>query len=126
LCKLNRIDQRDESAYAIVASSAGGSETNAMILIDASSGPQRRLLSGKPACSAALAKLDAEESFALAPDETRCYFIGRDRTGTLYSVYHFLEQQGIRWYAPGERDEVVPGPKAAALPSRPLVEKRVL
>ena len=61
-------------------------------------------------------RLRAAGSFAIVPDGPRLYLVGRDRAGLLYSVYHFLELQGVRWYAPGEMGEVVPAAGRIALP----------
>ena len=57
------------------------------------------------------------------PDGPRLYLVGHDRAGLLYSVYHFLEMQGVRWYAPGAAGEVVPAVARIAFPPGTAVEK---
>ena len=67
-------------------------------------------------------KLEAEH-FALVPEDGRLYFIGGDSTGLLYAVYHFLELQGVRWYAPGPGGEFVPSPHPLRMPASAVVER---
>lgn len=40
---------------------------------------------------------------------------GADRTGTLYAAYGLLDRLGIRWYGPGEMNEMVPRLKRFAI-----------
>ena len=53
-------------------------------------------------------KLEKNESFAIITNSDKVYIIGKDRTGTLYGVYHFLEKIGVRWFEPGKMGEEIP------------------
>ena len=46
-----------------------------------------------------------------------------DRIGTLYGVYHFLELQGIRWYAPGETGCSLPVLSTLKIPVHMIMEE---
>ncbi len=74
-------------------------------------------------------KLELEES-VISVEENRLRIVGgklppltddkgnvfmRDR-GTLYGVYNFLDQLGVRWYAPGDENEFVPRAQRIELP----------
>lgn len=48
------------------------------------------------------------DSFIIRVDDSAIVLCGGGDRGTLYSVYEFLEQQGCRWFFPGELGEVVP------------------
>lgn len=48
------------------------------------------------------------DSFVIRVDDAGAVLCGGGDRGTLYSVYEFLEQQGCRWFFPGELGEVLP------------------
>ncbi|MEI6425610.1 MAG: DUF4838 domain-containing protein, partial [Lentisphaerota bacterium] len=48
------------------------------------------------------------DSFIVRIENNSVILCGGGDRGTLYSVYEFLEQQGCRWFFPGELGEVVP------------------
>jgi hypothetical protein len=57
--------------------------------------------------SGALAGLDAD-SFLLRTVPGGLLLAGASPRGTLYAVYAYLEELGVRWYHPGEAFELVP------------------
>ena len=67
-------------------------------------------------------KLNDDQSFALVPRGGQLQLVGRDSTSMLYAVYHFLEMQGVRWYAPGADGEHVPPKRPINFPASQIVE----
>ncbi|MBD2863861.1 DUF4838 domain-containing protein [Paenibacillus oceani] len=69
---------------------------------------------------------DAGESFRLetiqGPDGCDWILAGEGRIGTLYASYAFLEELGVRWYAPGELGTVSPSEGLTELPAVRRVE----
>lgn len=61
-------------------------------------------------------------SFALVPDGDRLFLVGSDRAGTLYSVYHYLESLGIRWYGPSEAATYLPTSPELHFPGSTAIE----
>lgn len=66
--------------------------------------------------------LQAPGSFALIPLNNRLFFVGADRTGTLYSVYHYLESLGVRWYGPSGPETHIPKTATPLMPASPVIE----
>ena len=61
----------------------------------------------------------AEEEWIVRSVDDALVLVGGGRRGTLYAVYHYLEDVlGVRWYAPGPGGTVVP--KRTALPLKGL------
>lgn len=116
LCRLSGVSPADAAAFPIVAAGTAAARTARfhLLRLDDSSerGAPREMPKG----------LDAPESFALIPLAGRLYLAGHDSTGLLYSVYHFLEMQGIRWYAPGADGEHVPTAHRLRMPTSTVVE----
>jgi len=84
-------------------------------------------LIGSLAPADSTASLTSAESFHVRafPDGNRtiCVVEGSDRVGTLYGVYAYLEQLGMRFFGLGERGTVYPN-RPVELPSRlELVER---
>jgi len=48
------------------------------------------------------------DSFIIKVEKNRIFLCGGGDRGILYSVYQFLEEQGCRWFMPGEIGEVIP------------------
>jgi len=67
-------------------------------------------------------KLVAPGSFALVPDGERLFLVGADRAGVLYSVYHYLEFLGIRWYGPSDSATFFPDSTVFRFPDAPVIE----
>ncbi|WP_432797833.1 DUF4838 domain-containing protein [Poriferisphaera sp. WC338] len=53
-------------------------------------------------------KSDGNDSFVIDVKDGVVHLVGGGDRGTLYAVYELLEQQGCRWFFPGELGEVVP------------------
>ncbi|MGH9617300.1 MAG: DUF4838 domain-containing protein [Acidobacteriaceae bacterium] len=67
-------------------------------------------------------RLAISGSFALVPHRGSIFLIGKDRAGALYSAYHFLEMQGIRWYEPGEENTYIPEKTELNIPTGLMIE----
>jgi hypothetical protein len=65
-------------------------------------------------------------SFALIPEGGRLTIRAATPEGVLYGAYEFLEQQGVRWYAPGEMGEVAPRRDRIVFPSRAQIHRPAL
>ena len=62
-----------------------------------------------------------EDDYKLVPLENGLEIIGSGRSGVLYGTYEFLKLQGYRWFAPGDKGEIVPeGLKTLILPEKEM------
>ena len=122
LCRLTNVDPGRREAFPI-SLGANGKQPRGIFLVDLSSASARGTAPAALARERLAERLPSAESFALVPDGPRLYLVGRDRAGLLYSVYHFLEMQGVRWYAPGEAGEVVPAGGQITFPVATVVEQ---
>ena len=116
LGRLSGLEPSD-SAFAVICL-AENLPPHAIVLTDLSQPANH------PAVAAAIAKqrlqesLTAAESYAIFLHHGRLFIVGRDRVGTLYGVYHFLETLGVRWYAPAADGEHIPSRKQLVFPPR--------
>lgn len=62
-------------------------------------------------------------AYALISEGNRLFLVGADRTGTLYSVYHYLEFLGIRWYGPSESETFFPPNPCLRFPEEPIFQR---
>jgi len=49
-----------------------------------------------------------EDSYIVNSQENKIALAGKTDQGTLYAVYDFIRQQGVRWIVPGDLGEIVP------------------
>lgn len=68
-------------------------------------------------------RLSAPGGYAWVPQGDGLVIVGRDRAGTLYGVYAFLESQGIRWFGPEEHEWHLPDRAPLRIPSAPVLEE---
>jgi hypothetical protein len=123
LCKLSAVSPSDEREFRIARLESWSKSLALFVLLDAGRPSQRARAEAVLRRARLAGQLDAAESFALVPEGNRLFLIGRDRVGLLYSVYSFLESQGVRWYAPGPMGEFVPATRAITLPAGARIEK---
>lgn len=121
LCKLTGADAGNAEAFPIVdddrppdgpAILVGNAETN-------------RQVAARPDAAELEDREGPVGSFRIRsrPGEGRVVLAGRDRVGTLYAAYAFLEALGCRWFAPGEVHEEVPRLKDLTVPELNVDER---
>ena len=122
LCRLTGMRLPDRGSFPLVAGDRRRPPQNFLYLASMSSGRLAPAVKSVIAREKLAQRLTRKESFALVPSGRNLFLIGFDRVGTLYAAYHFLEMQGVRWYAPGELGEFVPVGKPIRLPRSTMIQ----
>ncbi len=117
LCSRLDLDTGNPLHVPLVSIHAGPAE-NAIILWNLSNFPTPGYINQVILDNNLDQKLDQSGGFALIPADNRLLIIGHDRIGTLYGVYHLLEQFGVRWYAPGVLGQVISKSVPLRMPSK--------
>ncbi|MEK7406187.1 MAG: DUF4838 domain-containing protein [Acidobacteriota bacterium] len=120
LCRLSGVPSSDASRFPIIDARNAAGRRARFRLARLDDPAQRAAVKDLVERAGALA---AEQSFALIPSNGQLHLIGHDSTGLLYAVYHFLELQGVRWYAPGPEGEFVPRPHTLRTPESAVVQR---